>query len=144
MQYAYVMRARDKDPTGLGDTESWFNFYKWESEDEVFVPDLEGALKDAVPGDTLWFLMDGIVYGAVEILRVDDGPKGERELWYDASKKRKSARVDLLTEYKQRLRAGWCMPDLLLSGGPLSYLQTEVLRLSFFDLPSSPQKEVDK
>lgn len=85
--FVYSMNGSVKPPAGDGDTASWFRFYKWDTEDEVYVPRLR-PFYDASPGDYLWFVLDGKVLGSVQILRIElEESQGRQEIWYDASKK---------------------------------------------------------
>jgi hypothetical protein len=78
-------------PAAGNDMGSWFLFYKWDVDDEVFVPVHEptrSRFLDAEPGDFLWFSLDSKVIGCVSILRlVDEQAQRKVEVWYDASAK---------------------------------------------------------
>jgi hypothetical protein len=84
--FLYRMKAADPAPTGVGDTATWFKYYKLEDGGETYVPAAEESY-DALEGDLLWFVMDGTVIGYAPILRqVDDGMNGRLELWFDSTK----------------------------------------------------------
>ena len=82
--FLYRMRAANPAPAGDGDTGSWFLFYKWNIDEENYVPQYQPFL-DASPGDFLWFVMDGLVRGGAPVLRVENPslPHQRQEVWYD-------------------------------------------------------------
>lgn len=90
-------------PAAGNDMGSWFLFYKWNVDDEVFVPVHDPTRRhflEAQPGDLLWFSLDRKLIGAVPILRVMDEPSQRRvEVWYDSAKKKLAdeRRVDVYT-----------------------------------------------
>lgn len=87
--HLYVMNPKAPAPAGDGDTKSWFLFYKFRVEGEVFVPKTEPFLK-AEPGDYIWFaFVDRAVHGALpkvfggaEIVRVEQESRAHQEIWY--------------------------------------------------------------
>jgi hypothetical protein len=81
------MESEAKAPAGGGDTKSWFHFYKWDTEGEVFVP-RKRPFYDASPGDYLWFFMNSQLLGGTHILRVElEESQGIQEIWYDAGQR---------------------------------------------------------
>ena len=86
--FLYVMDGDDKAPAGDGDTKSWFMFYKWKVEGEVFVPRRYPPLP-IEPGDYVWFAFWGrvrgrlvpVVLGGAQIVRVEDENR-QQEFWY--------------------------------------------------------------
>lgn len=83
--FVYAMNGKDPSPVGTGTMEAWFTRYKWDVDDETFVPVLGIDEKDLPKkGDLLWFVMDQFPKGYAEILRVTDGTSlGGHELHYD-------------------------------------------------------------
>lgn len=88
--FLYVMDPEAKAPAGDGDTESWFRFYKWNVEGEVFVPRAAPYYYDAQPGDFVWFAFCGRaqggglrpkVFGWAQIVRVEEENR-RQEIWY--------------------------------------------------------------
>ena len=82
--FQYRMKSEAPAPAGDGDTGTWFSFYKWNIEDENFVPRRQPFLPIEA-GDFLWFVMDGVVKGGVPVLRVElpSLPHQQQEIWYD-------------------------------------------------------------
>ena len=71
--YIFAMQAGAPAPAGHGDTKSWFEFYKKDAGDHVFVPFPAGSIEeDKLPGvgDKLWFAMDGFLTGVANITEV--------------------------------------------------------------------------
>lgn len=82
---AYVMKGDEKAPAGAWETRSWFYYYKWGQDDEVFVPRKAKTFLSAEPGDMLWLVMDGVLLGRVELVRVmEEAAQRTQEFWYDA------------------------------------------------------------
>jgi len=90
-----------------GDPMSWFLYYKWPStltgideQDERYVPRGKPYF-DLKKGDILWFVLDSVLFGCVEVLRADEdvGLSNVQEIWYNTS----SAR--LMQGKKKRLNA---------------------------------------
>jgi hypothetical protein len=84
--YLVALVGSDSDPAHSGDVKSWFYFYKWrlDEEDEVCVPVGNDDCECAVPGDTLWFTIDGELVGKTLLLRVMYDPfNGRKELWFN-------------------------------------------------------------
>ncbi len=89
--FLHVMNPKAKAPAGDGDTKSWFQFYKWNVEGEVFFPLPMPGLDGVVPGDYLWFAEEGfggpakgfgwLVFGGVPLLRIEEENRVQ-ELWY--------------------------------------------------------------
>lgn len=104
MHILYAMKSADKAPAAGGDMKSWFLYYKFDVDDEVYVPvvpteqvviDSEDMKKtetysgfvNAGEGDHIWFAMDGVLLGYAKILRViEDMINSRHEVWYDAGK----------------------------------------------------------
>lgn len=82
--FLHRMNGSDPAPTG-GDTATWFRFYKWDVEGEVFAPRSAQQHLPATAGDYLWLSMDGQVVGCVELLRVlvDPLQPERQELWFE-------------------------------------------------------------
>lgn len=82
----YVMTGVDPAPAGDGDTKTWFEYYKWNSDGETYVP-VKFPFKAAEAGDFLWFVMDGKILGGATILRVETPPLPvqRQEIWFDSS-----------------------------------------------------------
>ena len=83
--FVYAMKSTDKAPAGGGLTHNWFMHYKWDVDDETYVPYVqpEGA---ALPteGDTIWFVEDQFLLGCARITRVTEDPLNDRhEIYYD-------------------------------------------------------------
>lgn len=85
--FLYPMVSAAPAPAGDGDTASWFRYYKWPGDEEAYVPRRSPFLR-AVPGDYLWFVLDGLVLGGVELERIEipSLPTMKQELWYDQKK----------------------------------------------------------
>jgi hypothetical protein len=84
--FVYAMKSKDPAPVGGGTTEGWFLRYKWDVDDEAYVP--VPTLQPGVPwpqvGDTIWFVMDRAPLGCAVITKVQEDPLNDRhELWYD-------------------------------------------------------------
>lgn len=79
--YLYWMDGSAPAPAGDGDTRSWFLFYKWNVEGEVFVPHKRPFL-DIAAGDYLWFVLDGALLGYVIVLRTIQELHYMQEIWY--------------------------------------------------------------
>lgn len=88
--YIYLMRGDRPDPLGSGDTKSWFYYYKWPEEGEVFLP-LKPPNADVKEGDRLWLFMDDALVGSVVVTRIDTTNEtlssASQELWFDAGAK---------------------------------------------------------
>lgn len=87
LDYLYSMVGTDRAPMADGDTQSWFRFYKWQTEGEVYVPWSASLPERPLRGDRLWFALDGVLLGGAYILRVTESrgfSTGEliQELWY--------------------------------------------------------------
>jgi hypothetical protein len=83
--FLYNMRADAPAPVGMGDTETWFKYYKLEDGGETFVPLTEAY--DTLEGDLLWFSMDSVIIGYAPVLRqVEDEANNRWELWFDSTK----------------------------------------------------------
>jgi hypothetical protein len=84
----FLHRMKGTDRLLGGDTASWFRFYKWEVEGEVFVPRQNGEHLPAQPGDLVWFCLDEQCLGCVEVLQVVLDPMGSgvQEVWYEPSR----------------------------------------------------------
>ena len=82
--FLYVMHGSDPAPAGDGDTASWFDYYKWNVDEETYVPKSAPylAIQD---GDFLWFVLDAQVVGGAKVLRVETPslPTQKQEIWYD-------------------------------------------------------------
>lgn len=92
--FLYVMDPSAKAPAGTGDTQSWFHFYKWKVEGEVFVPRARPYYPAQI-GDFLWFAFltprltsstgrlesPPIVFGGAAITRVEE-ESHQQEVWY--------------------------------------------------------------
>jgi|HigsolmetaAR201D_1030396.scaffolds.fasta_scaffold18162_3 hypothetical protein len=88
--HLYVMNPIAAAPAGDGDTKSWFLFYKFRVEGEVFVPKTAPLFK-AEPGDYIWFAFEAQdpggrrcarVFGGAQIVRVEEESRGRQEIWY--------------------------------------------------------------
>lgn len=90
--FLYDFDSRKAAPAGDRDTGSWFYYYKWNVDDEVYIPVSSLYLSrfmEAKPGDFLWLAMDGWVLGGASIIRVEYELSQRRiELWYNAGAKR--------------------------------------------------------
>jgi hypothetical protein len=78
----YNMQGAAPAPAGDGDTKSWFEYYKWDVDGEVFVPVQDTRAKE---GDVLWFAMDGDIIGCAIVLRLFQSvlsQNGGWEIWY--------------------------------------------------------------
>jgi len=95
--FLYGIDATLPAPATGGTAGSWFRYYKWDAQGELFVPVLPedtgvGAL--VRPGDRLVFLLkpdpDTVqIYGWVPVFRVDESPTtGTLELWYRSEERR--------------------------------------------------------
>lgn len=83
--FVYAVSYGSPAPAGIGDAASWLRYYKLDNDDEVFIPMAEG-LEEIQAGDTLWFIIEGILYGAVPVLRIEEDAINERkEVWFDGS-----------------------------------------------------------
>ena len=81
--FVFSMVGSDMAPAGGGTTEGWFFHYKWDVDDEAYipVPDTHAAPE---AGDTLWFLLNTRVIGCAPVLRVQDDELNSRlEIYYD-------------------------------------------------------------
>lgn len=80
--FLHQMRQLDHAPSG--DIRSWFRYYKWNVEGDVFVPRHPGKHLPIAPGDVLWFGVDDELVGAASIKQVLLDPLGSglQELWY--------------------------------------------------------------
>ena len=79
-----MYRMKGTDPAFFGTVRTWFYFYKWQVEGEVFVPRKSGCTLEAQPGDILWFVLDDRLLGGATVLRVMLDPfSGSQELWYE-------------------------------------------------------------
>lgn len=123
--FLYCMNSEDPDPQKTGDTGSWFNHYKV-SAGETFVP-VEGELYlQAESGDSLWFLLDGFIVGRAKVLRIDHGPLGRGEVFYDSDCLFVPIRASFKTEFgsvicaigmcirREATKVGSSCPELLL------------------------------
>lgn len=80
--HLYLMDSEAKAPAGDGDVRSWFLFYKWKVEGEVWVPQGIPFLT-ASPDDFLWFAFGRVVFGGAQIVRVEiEESQRRQELWY--------------------------------------------------------------
>jgi len=85
--WVYNIRGSDPDPINHRGMKSWFYFYRWRMEEEVWLPVQELDVLDLMPAqdDVVWLVMDGRILGSSPILRVEESfPSGRYELWYDA------------------------------------------------------------
>ncbi len=83
--FAYAVRYDSPAPAGIGDAPSWLRYYKLSSDDEVFIPMVEG-LEEIQAGDMLWFIIEDVLYGMVPVLRIEeDAINGKKEIWFDGS-----------------------------------------------------------
>ena len=81
--FLYAVTKDDQAPVGDGDAPSWLRYYKLEREDFVFIPMVPG-LEDIQSGDMLWFAIDGRLYGAVRIERIEeDVINSRKEIWFN-------------------------------------------------------------
>lgn len=86
--HLYVMNPKATAPAGDGDTKSWFLFYKFRVEGEVFVPKLVPFFSVEV-GDYIWFAFEGQVlqgvrpkvFGGAQIVRMEEESR-HQEIWY--------------------------------------------------------------
>ncbi len=84
----FVLAFHDDQPApyGLGDSASWFRFYKLDPAEPTYIPRFPG-LEAALQGDRLWIVLNARLVGHVEILRVERDEWNQRdELWFDAGK----------------------------------------------------------
>lgn len=85
--FIYEINGDAPAPQGVGDSRTWFYFYKFHpglEYEEVYVPMPYGNYPER--GDMLWFCLDRWFVGAVPILRVDDDHiNGRLEIWYKSS-----------------------------------------------------------
>ena len=90
--YIYTIHGREQDPIGINDSNSWFHFYKWDTEGLVFLP-VEGRYpREPVVGDKVWVNLDGNIIGnftvhSVEVVNETIPGHASLEIWFDASKK---------------------------------------------------------
>ena len=83
--FVYAMKSTDKAPAGDGTTATWFKYYKWDVDDETYVPyqPSEDAVRP-VANDVVWFVEDLHVLGCAKITKVVEGALHDRlEIWYD-------------------------------------------------------------
>ena len=69
--FVYIITRDAPAPSAGFDMGSWFDYYKWNTEGETFVPvsgDARLEFLRAKEGDWLWFIVDGLVLGCVVIL----------------------------------------------------------------------------
>jgi hypothetical protein len=66
MHWLYEMVGDSRDPTNNGRTKTWFEYYKVNNGYTSVTLDTN----DAIPGDVLWFVMDGKVLGRVFVDKV--------------------------------------------------------------------------
>lgn len=78
--HLYLMKSDAPAPAGDGDTRSWFFFYKWNADGEMYVPQRAPFL-EVEAGDMVWFVMDDAVLGGAPILRVEEEMRCQ-EIWY--------------------------------------------------------------
>lgn len=78
--HLYLMTSDAPAPAGDGDTRSWFFFYKWNADGELYVPQRMPFL-DVAAGDMVWFVMDGCVLGGAPVIRVEEEMR-HQEIWY--------------------------------------------------------------
>lgn len=122
--WMYFMRGSDPAGQGKGSVKSWFLFYRWEKEEEVWLPvssaeimKLEAMNQVPQPGDMLWLVMledTGVfVYGVTPVLRMfEDNGNDRWEIWYDA------AAVKAVPEEQRRCQRhpdyalGWYLNEL--------------------------------
>jgi hypothetical protein len=73
------------EPAPSGDIASWFRFYKWDVEGEVYVPMKADGGPVPEVADFLWFALDDELIGGVRLQRVFTDPlrSGALELWYE-------------------------------------------------------------
>lgn len=89
--YIFAMRAGEPAPAGRGGIKSWFEFYKKDAGDHVFVPfPPESIDEDKLPcaGDKLWFAMDGYLFGVANITEVSTSclSRAHIEVYYNSDK----------------------------------------------------------
>lgn len=86
--FVFSMKGQDRAPAAGVSTRDWFYTYKWETDDETFVPivlDDMAEVTEPDVGDTLWFVMDEQVLGHVPVLRVVPNVMSDNvEIWYDS------------------------------------------------------------
>lgn len=90
--YIYTIRGTDPDPIGIGDSESWFRYYKWEVQGPVFIPVPGRYPLEPIEGDRIWVNVDENILGcvdvqAVEVINESTPQHRSLELWFDADKK---------------------------------------------------------
>jgi hypothetical protein len=102
--YLFNVTSEAPAPAAGNDMGSWFRHYKWEVDDEAFVPIHEPARKHflgAREGDLIWFSVDRVVIGCATITRLEDEIAQRKiEVWYDAQKRQlapEGIRADLWT-----------------------------------------------
>jgi hypothetical protein len=83
----FIHQMKGADPAAGGDLASWFRFYKWDVEGEVFVPRQTGQHLHVRPGDLLWFSLDHNCLGCVVVTQIVLDPLGSgvQEVWYEPS-----------------------------------------------------------
>lgn len=85
--FLYSMQSRDRAPAGLGDTRSWFLFYKWGDNGEVFVPQGEPFLP-IKEDDFVWFQLDEYVLGGAKVVRIEESmSQGVQEIWFNSDER---------------------------------------------------------
>jgi len=80
----YRMKGDDPAPQAGGDTKSWFYYYKWNTEEPVFVP-VDLGFRVTL-GDFIWFILDGIVlgYARVSLVQLDES-RDRKEVWFHSA-----------------------------------------------------------
>src|ERR1019366_8541306 len=89
----YRMHGRDPDHAKNGDMRSWFMFYRWEKQEETFLPFdrsqasvLETKKEMPAVGDVIWICLDYEVFGSTTVTGVVEDCANERwEIWYDGA-----------------------------------------------------------
>lgn len=86
--FVFTMQGQAVAPAGGGTTEGWFFYYKWDVDEETFVPVPDTLSADTlVADDLLWFVLDDRVIGYVPVLRTaEDAINDKIEIYYDTRK----------------------------------------------------------